>query len=113
MTLLLILFSLVPLQMRYRVEATVVLAPADSSAEPLNGVSLTLKSRAGGSEFSATSANGGRIVIADVPPAIYDVAISGLPFDAKLIYALQGRRDTLKEGLEVNGDTEVSILLSH
>src|SRR5215471_15231192 len=99
MTLLLILLSLAPLQIRYRVEATVVLAPADSSAEPLNGVTLTLKARSGRSEFSGTSANGGRIVIEDVPPAIYDIAISGLPFDAKLIYALQGRRDTLKEGL--------------
>jgi len=113
MTLLLILFSLAPLQLRYRVEATVVLAPADSSAEPLNGVTLTLKAKSGGTQFSGTSANGGRIVIDDVPPAIYDVAISGLPYDAKLIYALQGRRDTLKEGLEVNGKTEVSILLSH
>jgi hypothetical protein len=111
--LLLILFSLVPLQSRYRVEATVVLAPADSSAEPLNGVTLTLKAKSGGSEFSGTSANGGRIVIKDVPPAIYDVAISGLPFDAKLVYAIQGRRDTLKEGLDVRGDTELSILLSH
>jgi hypothetical protein len=113
MTLLLILFSLAPLQIRYRVEATVVLAPADSSAEPLNGVTLALKARSGGSEFSATSANGGRIVIQDVPPAIYDVAISGLPFDAKLIYALQGQRDTLKEGLAVKSDTEVSILVSY
>ena len=113
MTLLLILFSLAPLQIRYRLKATVVLAPADSSAEPLNGVTLTLKARSGGSEFSGTSASGGRIVIEGIPPAIYDVAISGLPFDAKLIYALQGRRDTLKEGLDVKGDTEVSILLSH
>src|SRR5262249_48417388 len=113
MTLLLILFSLVPLQVRYRVEATVVLAPADSSAEPLNGVTLTLKARSGGSKFSGTSADGGRIIIQDVPPAIYDIAISGLPFDAKLIYALHGRRDTLKEGLAVEGDTEVSILVSY
>jgi hypothetical protein len=112
-SLLLILFSFAPLQIRHRVEATVVLAPADSSAEPLNGVTLTLKARSGGSQFSGTSANGGRIVIKDVPPAIYDVVISGLPYDAKLIYALQGQRDTLKEGLEVKSDTEVSILLSH
>src|SRR5215813_5878023 len=113
MTLLLILFSLAPLQIRYRVEATVVLAPADSSAEPLNGVTLTLKARSGGSEFSGTSADGGRIVIQDVPPAIYDVAISELPFGAKLIYALQGRSDTLKDGLAVKGDTEMSILVSY
>src|SRR5262245_63055038 len=100
MTLLLILFSLAPLQIRYRVDAMVVLAPADSSAEPLNGVTLTLKSRSGGPDFSGTSANGGRIVIENVPPAIYDVVVSGLPFDAKLIYAPQGRRDTIQEGLE-------------
>ena len=65
MTLLLILFSLAPLQLRYRVEAAVVLAPADSSAEPLNGVTLTLEARSGGTQFSGTSANGGRIVIED------------------------------------------------
>ena len=112
-TLLLILLSLAPPQTGHQVAATVVLAPADSSAEPLNGVTLTLKSRSGGHEFSGTSADGGRIVIQGVPSAIYDVAISGLPFDAKLIYAVQGRRDALKEGLDVNSDTELSILLSH
>ena len=113
MTFLIILLSFLPLQARYRVVAAVVLAPADSSAEPLDGVRLTLHSRAGGPEFSGVSANGGRIVIEGVPPGVYDVAITELPSDSILVYALHGRRDTLKEGLEVKSDSEISILLSH